>query len=287
MAAYQSNTSTGFVTARSVLRTIPMILVSVASFIGNSLVLLVIYRFKNLRTYSNVYVGSLAITDGLISLAMPFSYITVLMNGRWLFGDAVCLINGSLLTFLASSAMLTRLVFSMYRCYLVTTVQKRLRAELLAKIVKTSVLGIWLLALIYASPPLFGGGKIKLMPYNYSCVIDFVHSRLYVKFLFVSLFIIPLIVITAAHVRIFKFINMHNKTMKKNSANSRRHSAIFAQSSETSKDERDRYAMMESKQKMNLMNEENEARKELQSQLKDVLAQVRLDRWGNKFTIHR
>ncbi|XP_028396721.1 putative tyramine receptor 2 [Dendronephthya gigantea] len=282
MTVYPGNSSADFngpdygqVTATSVLRTIPMIMVSIASFIGNALVLLAIYRFKNLRTFSNMYIGSLAITDIIASLAMPFSYITVLTNGRWLFGEAMCLINGFLLTFLASASLLTLLVFSMYRCYLITTIRKRLSAVLLGKMIKISVLGIWLLALIYSSPPLFGGGKIKLMRFNYSCIIDFVHSGFYIEFLVIFLFIIPLIVMTVAYARIIKFINMHNKTIKKNSANTRRrHSGIFAQSSEASVDEGNRYTVMELKRKLDLMNEgRSDAQKKLQNQLKNVLAQ--------------
>ena len=262
----------GTVTVESVFRTIPLIVISIASFIGNSLVLLAIYRFKNLRTFSNMYIGSLAITDVTASLVMPFSYITLLTNGRWLFGDAWCIINGFLLTFLASTSMLTLLVFSMYRCYLVTTVKKRLPAVFLGKMVKSSVIGIWLLALIYACPPLFGGGEIKLMPSYYSCILDFSSSANYAEFLFVSLFTIPLIVMTAAYIRIVKFIMMHNKTIRKSSGGTRRQSATFSPSSEASVDEGNRYTVMELKRKLDLMNDQ--AQQMLQGQLSDVLSQV-------------
>lgn len=262
----------GGVTVESAFRTIPMILVSIASFIGNSMVLLAIYRFKNLRTFSNMYIGSLAITDVTASMLMPFSYITVLTNGRWLFGHAMCIIHGFLLTFLASASMLTLLCFSMYRCYLVTTVQKRLSAVFLGKMVKTSVIGIWILAIIYACPPLFGGGEIKLIPSFYSCLLDFSSSKFYAEFLFMCVFTVPLIVMIIAYVRIIKFIMMHSKTIKKNSETARRLSVTF---SEASVDEGNRYTVMELKRKLDLMNKGNElAQQMLQSQLTDALTQV-------------
>ena len=266
----------GTVTAISVLRTIPMILVSVASFIGNSLVLLAIYRVKNLRTFSNMFIGSLAVTDIAASLVMPFSFITVLTNGRWLFGHAWCIINGFLLTFIASVSMLTLLAFSMYRCYLITTIQKRLSAVFLGRMVKASVVGIWLFGFVFASPPLFGGGEIKFSATHYSCLLDFTSSEHYAEFLFVVVFSAPLVVMTIAYIRIAKFIMMHNKTIKKNSGNTRRTSGVFSPSqSEASVDEGNRYTVMELKRKVDLMSEGNEAQQQmLQNQLNAVLLQV-------------
>ena len=264
----------GTVTGISVLRTIPMILVSIASFVGNSLVLLAIYRFKNLRTFSNMFIGSLAIADIAASLVMPFSFITVLTNGRWLFGNAWCQINGFLLTFIASVSMWTLLFFSMYRCYLVTTVQKRLSAVFLGRMVKTSVVVIWISAFVFASPPLFGGGEIKFLPNYYSCLLDFTSSEYYAEFLFVVVFTFPLVVMTIAYIRIAKFIMMHNKTIKKNSGNTRRMSGMFSPSSEASVDEGNRYTVMELKRKIDLLNKGNEAQQMLQNQLNVVSSQV-------------
>ena len=272
-----SNSEYGVVTVKSVFRAFPMILVSIASFIGNSMVLLAIYRFKNLRTLSNMYIGSLAITDVAASLVMPLSYITVITNGRWLFGQAFCTINGFLLTFLASTSMLTLLIFSMYRCYLVTTVKKRLSAVFLSKMVKTSVACIWILAFIYASPPLFGGGEIKFLPSYSSCLIDFTSSNAYAEFLFVVLFTVPLIVMITAYVRIVKFIRMHNKAIKESSGGvkgARRPSAVSSPSSEESEAEGNRYTVMELKRKLDILNKTNETQRMLQFQLQDVLKQV-------------
>jgi hypothetical protein len=262
----------GVVTLKSVAHTIPLILISIASFLGNSLVLLAIYRSKNLRTFSNMYIGSLAITDVTASFAMIFSYVTVLTNGRWLFGHPMCIINGFLLTFLASASMLTLLVYSMYRCYLVTTVQKRLSAVFLGKMVKASIISIYVLAFIYACPPLFGGGEIKFIPSYYSCVLDFSSSEHYAEFLFVSLFTIPLVVMTIAYIRIVKFIMMHNKTIRKSSAAARRHSVTLSPSSEASVDEGNRYTVMELRRKLDIMN--SGAQQRLQGQICDVLSQV-------------
>ena len=267
------STDYGMVTWESVAHTIPLILISLASFIGNALVLLAIYHCKNLRTFSNMYIGSLAITDVAASFVMLFSYVTVLTKGRWVFGHSMCIVNGFLLTFLASASMLTLLVYSMYRCYLVTTVQKRLSAVFLGKMVKTSIITIYVLAIIYACPPLFGGGEIKYIPSYYSCVLDFSSSKHYAEFLFVSLFTVPLIVMIIAYARIVKFIMMHNKTIRKSSAAARRQSVTLSPSSEFSVDEGNRYTVMELKRKLDIMN--NSTQQRLQGEKTDVLSQAK------------
>ena len=257
------------VTLESVAHTIPLILISLVSFTGNTLVLLAIYRCKNLRTFSNMYVGSLAVTDVTASIVMPFSYVTVLNNGRWVFGHSMCIVNGLLLTFLASASLLTLLVYSMYRCYLVTTVRKRLSTAFLGKMVKTSIIAIYALAIIYACPPLFGGGEIKYMPSYYTCVLDFSSSKHYAKFLFASLFTVPLIVMIIAYTRIARFIMMHNKTIRKSSVIARRQSVTL---SEASVNAGNRYTVMELKRKLDIVN--NSTQQRPQGDITDVPSQV-------------
>ena len=257
------------VTLESVAHTIPLILISLTSFTGNTFVLLAIYRCKNLRTFSNMYVGSLAVTDVTASIVMPFSYVTVLTNGRWVFGHSMCIFNGFILMFLGSATLLTLLVYSMYRCYLVTTVRKRLSATFLGRMVKMSIITIYVLAIVHACPPLFGAGEIKYIPSYYTCFVDFSSSEHYAKFLFASLFAIPLIVMTIAYARIAKFIMMHNKTIRKSSLIARRQSVTL---SEAFVNEGNSYTVMELKRKLDIIN--NSTQQRPQGKINDALSQV-------------
>ncbi|XP_072320023.1 neuropeptide Y receptor type 2-like [Eucyclogobius newberryi] len=58
--------------------------------IGNSLVIYVVYRFKNLRTVTNFFIVNLAVADLLVNtLCLPFTLVYTLY-GEWMFGQILC-----------------------------------------------------------------------------------------------------------------------------------------------------------------------------------------------------
>ncbi|KAM3864772.1 neuropeptide Y receptor type 2 [Diretmus argenteus] len=58
--------------------------------IGNSLVIYVVHKFKNLRTVTNFFIVNLAVADLLVNtLCLPFTLIYTL-NGEWKFGQVLC-----------------------------------------------------------------------------------------------------------------------------------------------------------------------------------------------------
>ncbi|XP_068177206.1 neuropeptide Y receptor type 2 [Antennarius striatus] len=59
---------------------------------GNSLVIYVVYKFKNLRTVTNFFIVNLAVADLLVNtLCLPFTLVYTLY-GEWKFGRALCFI---------------------------------------------------------------------------------------------------------------------------------------------------------------------------------------------------
>ncbi|XP_070684444.1 neuropeptide Y receptor type 2 [Pempheris klunzingeri] len=58
--------------------------------IGNSLVIYVVYKFKNLRTVTNFFIVNLAVADLLVNtLCLPFTLIYTLYD-EWKFGQVLC-----------------------------------------------------------------------------------------------------------------------------------------------------------------------------------------------------
>ncbi|XP_069023900.1 neuropeptide Y receptor type 2 [Embiotoca jacksoni] len=58
--------------------------------IGNSLVIYVVYKFKNLRTVTNFFIVNLAVADLLVNtLCLPFTLVYTLY-GEWMFGQVLC-----------------------------------------------------------------------------------------------------------------------------------------------------------------------------------------------------
>ncbi|XP_043195207.1 melatonin receptor type 1A-like isoform X2 [Amphibalanus amphitrite] len=81
---------TPFVIALSIIIVVFMIV----SVTGNILVILSVCRFRSMRTRTNLFLVNLAVTDVLAALVnMPVALVT-LTQGRWVFGEVLCQLNG-------------------------------------------------------------------------------------------------------------------------------------------------------------------------------------------------
>lgn len=67
---------------------------NIISIVGNSLVCLAVYRNRNLRSTTNVYIIALAVSDLLVAMIeMPLASATLII-GRFDFGFALCQLQG-------------------------------------------------------------------------------------------------------------------------------------------------------------------------------------------------
>ncbi|KAM4688698.1 C-C chemokine receptor type 5-like [Discoglossus pictus] len=64
------------------------ILVFVVGFIGNSLVVLILIKYKKLRNMTDIYLLNLAISDLLFVFSLPFWAYSIVYD--WVFGNALC-----------------------------------------------------------------------------------------------------------------------------------------------------------------------------------------------------
>ena len=93
-----------------------LLTISVA-VVGNSCVLLAVYRNSRLRTIPNYFIVSLAISDILLPLlCAPYS-IAVAIVGYWPFNDSVCQSQGFFVIILACASLLTLTLTAINRFY--------------------------------------------------------------------------------------------------------------------------------------------------------------------------
>ncbi|KAK2877161.1 hypothetical protein Q8A73_022888 [Channa argus] len=75
-----------------------LVLVSIflLSSLGNSAVIIVIIKHRQLRTVTNAFIMSLSLSDFLTAvLCLPFSFVMLFSkDGIWMFGDHFCVANG-------------------------------------------------------------------------------------------------------------------------------------------------------------------------------------------------
>ena len=75
-----------------ILQTAFLILIMVVTFLGNFMVCLTVYLHRRLRTVTNYFIVSLAVSDLLISvLSLPFRIHQTMHNSAWCLGYEICL----------------------------------------------------------------------------------------------------------------------------------------------------------------------------------------------------
>ena len=75
-----------------ILQTAFLIFIMLVTFFGNFMVCLIVYLHRRLRSVTNYFIVSLAVSDLLISLlSLPFRIRQTLQNGVWCLGHEICL----------------------------------------------------------------------------------------------------------------------------------------------------------------------------------------------------
>ena len=197
-----------------VLESAVMIIIDVLAFTGNLLVCWAVYHNRNLRTVTNMYVVSLAISDGLMaSLCIPFSVI-LLVTGKWPFGFEVCQFFGFFCFFfiMVSLLLITATSVNRYFCVVRPNVYKRF-----FKVRPTfvSIVVILALAALGAGLSLMLGWASYFVHYGkVACFIEFrtvVEEKTYFGITNVFFIFIPITVTSCCYYKIVKTVKQHKR----------------------------------------------------------------------------
>lgn len=207
----------GHVTATSVAKALPLILITLAAFLENSLVLVSVAMCKSLRRLpGNIFIVNLAITDVVgSSLCMPFGVVTFIRNGHYMFGDALCQFQAFLIVAMSNVTFLTLLGYSIFR-YVMITSRKQLSVSTLWRGVEIYIVSIWLVGVTFSSLPLLGWGKYLYFPSFYSCTLDWTADKSFSVTVFVVVFFIPQTMLLFSYYKISTFVRHHKRQLSKN-----------------------------------------------------------------------
>ena len=148
------------------------ILVCLASVLGNVLVVYVIHKYSEMQTITNVLIHNLALTDIIMAtLNMPF-WITSLFTGRWNFSQEWCEISALIHHTMGLASLLTLGLIALNRY------MKVVKRSLYIKFFPSKRAAwlycglVWLVAVLFSTPPLYGWGKMNFDSHFFSLHIQ-------------------------------------------------------------------------------------------------------------------
>ena len=185
---------------------------NVISIVGNLLVCLAVYKNPQLRSPTNLYIIALAASDLLYAtVSMPLAS-AVLIAGRWIFGDAVCQLEGFVGGFVVYSAPATMglLAFNRYIRIMKTNLYNKIFSPHKSKIWLSCV---WLaLALYLLIGRVTNWTTFKFSPGYAGCSVAFptLESRIVHYFVVLGLFfLLPFSIGLFSYCNIFLKVRQH------------------------------------------------------------------------------
>ena len=191
-----------------------LIVMTTACIIGNIVTCIAVYsnEFERLRTSSNLYVITLAISDAInASTVMPLT-IGVLITGRWPYGEALCNVH-AFFTLFSVYVSPTTMGLTAFNRYVRIVKPGHYSSIFNARQSKIYVAAIWLIVSGYVLVPrLAGWTDYGFIPGYAVCTI--VHPREAMKIahyciVVVFFFLLPLAVATFSYYKIFTMVNQH------------------------------------------------------------------------------
>ncbi|XP_051579046.1 G-protein coupled receptor 135 [Myxocyprinus asiaticus] len=121
------------------------------SSLGNSAVVVVIIKHRQLRTVTNAFIMSLSLSDFLTAiLCLPFSFMMLFSrDGKWMFGERFCVANGFFNTCFGIISTLTMTLISFDRYYAIV---RQPQAKIGRRRAIQLLVAVWLSAMFFSFP---------------------------------------------------------------------------------------------------------------------------------------
>lgn len=185
-------------------------LIILFGIIGNILVVIVLWQQKrrSRRTNGSFFLINLALADILASANLIFMLATIINKGEWLFGEALCKLNGFLTVLLGSTSLLTLSAISVNRYFKIVQGGKYNRVYTTSNTLKIIAV-TWLIPFVLSIAPIFGWSAHEYQIGK--CVCHFLFGRSISYTLAFATFIVvtPFTIILFCYLKIYKIIKAH------------------------------------------------------------------------------
>ncbi|KAM9329817.1 G-protein coupled receptor 54-like [Gastrophryne carolinensis] len=183
-------------------------LIMLVGLVGNSLVIYVITKHKQMKTVTNFYIANLATTDiTFLVCCVPFT-ATLYPLPSWVFGDFMCRGVNYLQQVTAQATCITLTAMSVDRCYVTVYPLQSLRRRT-PRLAMAISLGIWIGSFALSIP--FAMYQRLSTGYWYGpqtyCIEAFptiIHQKAFILYTFLAVYLLPLLTISICYAFMLK-----------------------------------------------------------------------------------
>ena len=189
-----------------------MLIIILSSLVGNTLIVLAMYRNISLRSITSVFIANLAMADFLLALlGMPFTMASSITYD-WVFGKVWCTINGMFNSIFCIASMLSLAAVSIDRY---VAIIKPLQYPLImtSRLAFCMISYVWFHAIILSFLPVFGWSKYIYIANESICTADWGLDIPYTLFIFASSFFAPFMVMAYCYYHILRAARRQSKTI--------------------------------------------------------------------------
>ncbi|KAM6972878.1 growth hormone secretagogue receptor type 1 [Aplochiton taeniatus] len=154
LAYYHHYEGSLFPTSTLVPVTVICILIFLVGVTGNTMTILIIQRFRDMKTTTNLYLSSMAVSDLVIFLCLPFDLYRLWKYVPWVFGELVCRLYHYINEGCTYATILHITALSVER-YVAICFPLRAKVVVTKRRVQYIILALWTFALLSAAPTLF------------------------------------------------------------------------------------------------------------------------------------
>lgn len=189
------------------------IVLTIVGFTGNLMVILAVYRNRSLRTTTNLFIISLAVSDlSCAAIEMPLTSAT-LITGQWIFGGAICQVEAFVDVFVTyvSPATIGLTAFNRYVRIVKPNQYSKIFSPRRSKLYLSLV---WLSLVIYITVARATGWQDFVFNPGYAtCIIGHLSEfRKQIHYIVLGLlcFLFPLAISSFSYFKVFQKIHQHN-----------------------------------------------------------------------------
>ncbi len=173
------------------------------SAFGNVLVCLAITRFSHLRTLTNAFIFSLAVTDFLIPFVRLLYISAAMFSSKWIFGCFWCKFSSVLGVLLCASSIMHLSVISVER-FIVIKWPFRHQNWINRSRVAFVIANIWIISIFLSLFPYLGLVQLSFNFELLDCEISWTHNPKMALLLTLFFFLFPFLVMSLTYYYIFK-----------------------------------------------------------------------------------